>query len=73
MYKVTSEVIKFMENTLENWRVELTEEGKRLIEEKITRRVFQGDALSLLLFVIIMVPLRKCTGGYKLHKLQEKD
>ena len=38
-------------------------------------RLFQGDALSPLLFVIAMMPLnyifRRCTG-YKFDKLQEK-
>ena len=37
--------------------------------------IFQGDALSPLLFVIAMMPLnhilKKCTAGYKLSKSQE--
>ena len=40
---------------------------------KIQRVIFQGDALSPLLFVIAMMLLNhiltKCTGGYKLTKL----
>ena len=67
--------MKFIENPMESWRVELTG-GKRLVELKILRGIFLGDALSPLLFVIAMMPLsyvqRKCTGGYKLHKSQEK-
>ncbi len=47
MYKISGEVIKFIENTMENWRVELTTGGKSLTLVKI-----QGDALSLLRFVI---------------------
>ena len=42
---------------------------------KVQRGVFQGDALSLLLFIIAMMPLnntlRKFTAGYKLSKSQE--
>ena len=61
---------------MRNWRVELTAGGKSLTETKIQRGIFQGDALSLLLFIITMVPLkhklRKCTAGYKLSRSQGK-
>ena len=66
MHRITDGVIKFMEETLKNWRVELTTGGKSLAEMKIPRGIFQGDALSLLLL------LGKYTGSYKLTKLQEK-
>ena len=50
--------------------------AKNLAEVKIYRGIFQGNALSPLLFVIVMMPLdhidRKCTEGCKLHKSQEK-
>ena len=72
MYKISGEFIKCIENTLENWRVELKAGEKCLPEVKI----FQGDALSPLLFVITMMPFnhihRKCTGRYKLYQSQEK-
>ena len=71
MYKISNEVIKFIKNTMENWRVELTARGKRLTKMKIQRGIFQRDALSPLLFVIAMPInhiLRKCTGEYKLTK-----
>ena len=61
---------------MKNWRVELTVGRNSLAEMKIPRGIFQGDALSPLLFVIAIMPLnpilRKCTGGYKLRKSQEK-
>ena len=75
-YKISDEVIKFFENIMKNWRVELTAEGKSLTEIKILRGIFWGDLQSPLLFVIAMMSfnyiVRKCTGGYKLHKSQEK-
>ena len=76
MYKISGEVKMFFETTTENWWVELTAGGKSLAEEKIQRGIFQGDALSPLLFVIAMIPLnpilRKCSGGYKLHINRKK-
>ena len=67
MYKISDEVINFIDKTMKTWRVELTAGGRRLTEAKIQRGVFQGDALSLLLFMIVMMPLnhilRKCTAG----------
>ena len=71
MYKISDEVINFIDKTMKTWRVELTA-GRRLAEAKIERGIFQGDALSPLRFIIAMMPLRKCTAGYKLSSSQEK-
>ena len=61
---------------MKNCRVELTTGGKSLAETKIQREIFQGDALSPVLFIIAMMPLnhilRKCTAEYELSRLQEK-
>ena len=68
--------IQLIEETMETWRVELTTGGKSSAEVKIQRGIFQGDTLSSLLFIIVMMPhndiLNKCTAGYKLSKSQEK-
>ena len=70
---MSNEVIKFIEKTIETWRVELI---ASLAEVKIQRGIFQGDTLLPFLFVIAMMPLnhklRKCSGRYKLSKSQEK-
>ncbi len=75
MYKISHEVINFIEQTMKTWRVKLTAGGKGLAETKIQRGIFKEDALSSLLFTIAMMPLnhilRKCTAGYKLSRSQE--
>ena len=76
MNKISNKVIKFNKKTMKNLRVELTVGGKSLTEVKIQRGIFQEDAVSPLLFVIVVMPLNyileEWTGGYKLHKFQEK-
>ena len=69
MYKITNEVINFIEKIMKTWRVELIAGVKSLAEAKIQRGWFQGDALSPLLFMPLNHIPRKCTGGYKLSKL----
>ena len=76
MYKIPDQVVKFIEKTMQTWGVEFTAGVKSLVELKIQRGIFQGDALSPLLFVIAMMPLnhilRKCTVGYRLSKSHGK-
>ena len=76
MYKISDEVINFIDKTKKTWKVKLTAGGRKLAEVKNQRGNFQGDALSPLLFIIAMMPinhiLRKYTTGYKLGRSQEK-
>ena len=76
MYKISHEVINFIDKTMKTWRGDLTAGGRTLAEAKIQRGIFQGDALSHLLFIIAMMPLnhilRKFTARYKLNRSQEK-
>ena len=75
MYKISHEVINFIEKTMQTWRMELPVGGRSLAEIKTQREIFQEEELSLLLFIIAMMPLndifRKCTAGYKLSRSQE--
>ena len=48
MYKISYEIIKFIEKTIKTRKVELTVEGRSLAEEKVLRGIFQGDSLSTL-------------------------
>ena len=76
MYKIPDQVIQFIENTMQTWRVELTAGGTNLAEINIQRGVFQRDTLRSLLFLMAMMPLNfilwKSTACYKLSKSQEK-
>ena len=57
MYKISDEVINFIDKTMKTWRVEFTAGGRRLAQAKFQRGIFQGDALSPLLFIIAMMHL----------------
>ena len=74
MYKISHEVINFIEKTMKTWWVELTARRRSLAEAKTQKGIFQGDARSL--FIIAMRPFyhifRKCTAGYKVCSSQKK-
>ena len=57
MYKISNEVLNFIEKNMETWRVKLTAGGKSLAETRIQKGIFQGNPLSPLLFIIALMPL----------------
>ena len=57
MYKISYEVINFIDKTIKTWKVELTAGGRSVAEAKIQRGIFQGDSRPPLLFVIAMMTL----------------
>ena len=62
VYKIPDQIIQFIENTMQTWRVELTAGGQRLAEKKIQRGIIHGDAQSQFLLVIAMMTLKQNRG-----------
>ena len=75
MFKISEEVINFIEKIIKTWNMEFIKGGKSLPEANFQSDIFQ-DVLSHLLFIIAIMTLnyilRKCTARYKLTKSQEK-
>ena len=54
MMGIAKNVVKFLGKTMKSWRVELTCGSETLGEVPIKRQLFEGDALSQLLFDIAL-------------------
>ena len=57
MVKVAGNVTGLLTNSMNLWKTEITVNGDVLGDVDIRRGIFQGDSLSPLLFVVIMIPL----------------
>merc|ERR1711911_225066 len=70
MFKVAGNVAELLRCSMDNWRTQLMGNGTILGTVNIERGIFQGDSLSPLLFVMIMIPLSRRLNstdlGYKL-------
>ena len=55
IYSAEENTIRFLKNTMPNWKTILTSSGTRLAEVNIRRGIFQGDSLSPLLFIVAMI------------------
>ena len=57
---------------VKSWNTELTASNQKLGNMKIRHGIFQGDSLSLLLFVLVMIPLtlvlKQIKASYELKK-----
>ena len=58
MYEISEKNnTKFITKAMNNGKVKVTQSGKTFADVKIQRDIFQGDSLSPLLSVIIIIPL----------------
>ena len=69
MFGIANNVQDFLNNCMKSWKLELNASGEKLGEVDIRIKIFQGDSLSPLLFVLCMDPLtwlfRRVKSGYK--------
>ena len=72
VFGVAVNVRSFVNASMKQWNTELTASNQRLGNVKIRRGIFQGDSLSPLLFVLVMIPLtlvlRQTKASYELKK-----
>ena len=69
LFGIENNVQDFLNNSRKSLKLGLNASGKKLGEADIRRRIFQGDSLPPLLFVLSMVPLtwllRRPKAGYE--------
>ena len=54
---VADNVVRLLENSMENWKTQLTASGADLGIVQIRRGIFQGDSLSPFLYVTALIPV----------------
>ena len=76
LFGVAENIKSFLVNSMEKWKVMLCSGNSELGEVKIKRGIFQGDSLSLLVFVLTLILLslilRKAKAGYEFSESKEK-
>ena len=76
MFGIAENLRTFLQKSMQQWRLSLTANGEDLGEVNVKRRIFQGDNLSPLLFVLKMVLLplilKKVNACYKWGKKEYK-
>ena len=76
MFGIAKNLKTLLQKSVQQWRLSLTANGEDLGEVNVERRIFQGDSLSPLVFVLSMVPLslilKKVNACYKWGKKKYK-
>ena len=67
IFGVAVNVRSFVNASIKQWNTELTAGNQRLGNVKIRRGIFQGDSLSPLLFVLVMIPLTLVSYRQRRH------
>ena len=57
LFGAVNNLMALLEQSMSSWRTELTTGEQVLDEVDIKRGIFQGDSLSLLLFLVALIPL----------------
>ena len=69
LYNINNRVVAFIKQSMTHWRTTLSANSKNIADITIKCGIYQGDALSPLLFCIALNPLSaildKSTYGYR--------
>ena len=69
LFGVAENIKNLLVNSMEKWKVMLCTGSSELGEVEIRRGIFQGDSLSTLVFVLVLIPLslilRKAKSVYE--------
>ena len=68
MVGAAKNMISIISNCFVNWKTVLTSGGAEIGQVVIRRGIFQGDSLSPLLFIVVMLPLTQV-----LRKIKDKS
>ena len=76
MFGVAENIKTLLVNSTEKWRVVLCAGNSELGEVDIKRGIFQGDSLSPLVLVLVLIPLslilKKAKTGFESSESKEK-
>ena len=77
LFGVAENIKNLLVNSMKKWKVMLCSGNSELGEVEIKRGIFQGDSLSLLVFVLALIPLslisRKAKATYEFPESKRED